>query len=177
MKCIETMKTAPKRTNESALAIQPHQADQPGGGQGSGGGGSHSWSNGTGAGGPEGGSLSSWTTTVIGTSTLVALLVVLLALAPIARYANLRPPSALFLSRSPEIPVQRLVGEYIRSPKISARRHASRSRHPYLSAPPPRRLRAAAATCMQYEISAWVLFKKIYKYMYMYLYVHVPAFC
>ena len=76
------MQAAPKRTNESVLAMQPPQADQPEGGSGSGGQLSSKFGN---AGNQ------SWATMTIAVSIFIAVVVILLAVAPITKYIKCQP--------------------------------------------------------------------------------------
>ena len=75
------MQAAPKRSNESVLAIQPPQADQPEGDSSNGGQLSSQFAN---------SSQHSWVTMTIAVSIFIAVVVVLLALAPVAKYVKVR---------------------------------------------------------------------------------------
>ena len=76
------LQAAPKRTNESVLAMQPPQADQPEGGSGNGGQLSSKFGN---------SGNQSWATMTIAVSIFIAVVVILLAVAPVTKYIKFRP--------------------------------------------------------------------------------------
>ena len=96
------MQSAPKRTNESVLAMQPPQADQPEGGSGNGGQLSSKFDK---------SGNQSWATMTIAVSIFIAVVFILLAVAPITKYIKCRPfPSQHNIPTSHSGPM-RLVGK------------------------------------------------------------------
>ena len=94
---------APKRTNESVLAMQPPQADQPEGGTGNGGQLSSQFGE---------SSNQSWATMTIAVSIFIAVVVILLAVAPVTKYIKFRPLFAQSdVTRSQSGPM-RLIGKF-----------------------------------------------------------------
>ena len=94
---------APKRTNESVLAMQPPQADQPEGGTSNGGQLSSQFGE---------SSNQSWATMTIAVSIFIAVVVILLAVAPVTKYIKFRPLFAQSnVTRSQSGPM-RLIGKF-----------------------------------------------------------------